>query len=191
MGSRARLSALGSRTRLAPGSGAGFMAPAHFASGTRARTMRPLSGRFAPVARASSSAPQRWPAAAPTQDVCTGHGEMRPYCAPLGLRTARPPWVGLALLLSFSLAALAIHLVLPRLTFDYGRLVGMLAGVHRFGLPKQASIAVRPLTIAILVIFAACAAGSVRARVRLALTALIIYLPLMLAVDVVLARLAR
>ena len=67
----------------------------------------------------------------------------------------------------------------------------MLAGVHRFELPKQASIAVRPLTIAILVIFAACAAGSVRARVRLALTALIIYLPLMLAVDVILARLAR
>jgi cellulose synthase/poly-beta-1,6-N-acetylglucosamine synthase-like glycosyltransferase len=116
---------------------------------------------------------------------------MRPYRAPLGLRVRRPPWVGLALLASFVAAAMAIHLVVRKLTFDYGRLVGRISGVHPFELPKQASIEVRPLTVALLLILGACAAGSVRARLRLAVTALIIYLPLMLAIDVALARLAR
>lgn len=129
--------------------------------------------------------------AAPAQDRCTGHGEMIPYCAPLGLRTPRPPWLGPVLLLSFVGAALAIHLVLRQLTYDYGHLIGRLAGVHPFELPKQASIAVRPLTVALLLVLGAGAAGSLLARARLVLTTLIIYLPLMIAIDVVLARLAR
>jgi cellulose synthase/poly-beta-1,6-N-acetylglucosamine synthase-like glycosyltransferase len=77
------------------------------------------------------------------------------------------------------------------LTFLYGRFVSEQAGVHSFELPKQASIAVRPLTVAILVIFSVFTAGGWAARLRLALTALLIYLPLMFALDVFLARLAR
>jgi cellulose synthase/poly-beta-1,6-N-acetylglucosamine synthase-like glycosyltransferase len=116
---------------------------------------------------------------------------MRPYSAPPGLRIRRPPWLGLALLLSFAGAALGIQVILPRLTFLYGRLVSSLAQVHSFELPKQASIAERPFTVALLVLFAAFAAGSVQARVRLAATALALYIPLMLATDVLLARLAQ
>jgi len=114
-----------------------------------------------------------------------------PYVAPPGLLVKRSRWVGPTLLVSFVGAALAIHLSLRQLTYDYGQLVGKLADVHRFELPKQASIAVRPFTIALLVAFAACAAGSVRARVRLTLVALSIYLPIMIVTDVVLARVAR
>jgi GT2 family glycosyltransferase len=124
-------------------------------------------------------------------DQCTEHGEIVPYCAPPGLLTRRSRWVGPALLISFVAAALAIHLTLRQLTYDYGQLIGKLARVHRFELPKQASIAVRPFTVALLLAFAACAAGSVRARIRLALIALAIYLPVMIVVDVLLARLAR
>lgn len=95
------------------------------------------------------------------------------------------------LLLSFVSAALGVHLELSLLTFRYGRLVSRLAGVHTFELPKQASIAVRPFTVALLIIFAIFAAGSVIARLRLAITALAVYLPLMLGVDVILARVSR
>ena len=116
---------------------------------------------------------------------------MTPYVAPPGLLTRRPRWIGPTLLLSFGAAALWLHVMLRQLTFDYGRLVGGLAEVHPFELPKQASIAVRPLTIALLLIFGAFAAGSVWARVRLAMTALAIYLPLMIVIDVFLARLSQ
>jgi cellulose synthase/poly-beta-1,6-N-acetylglucosamine synthase-like glycosyltransferase len=124
-------------------------------------------------------------------DRCTAHGHLRPYSAPLGLIVRRPAWVAPGLLFAFVGAAVGIHLALSRLTFLYGRLVSEIAGIHSFELPKQASIAVRPFTAVLLVLFAAFAAGSVRARIRLATTALAIYLPLMLAVDVVLARLVR
>jgi cellulose synthase/poly-beta-1,6-N-acetylglucosamine synthase-like glycosyltransferase len=124
-------------------------------------------------------------------DYCTGHGALTPYVAPPGLLTRRSSWLGPALLLCFVAVALWLHIMLRQLAFDYGRLVGRLAGVHQFELPKQASIAVRPLTIALLLIFGAFAAGSVRARARLALTALAIYLPLMIVIDVLLARLSQ
>jgi cellulose synthase/poly-beta-1,6-N-acetylglucosamine synthase-like glycosyltransferase len=100
-------------------------------------------------------------------------------------------WIGPALLVCFVAAALAINPLLRRITFRYGRLVGELAGVHPFELPKQASVAVRPMTIALLLTFGIFAAGSVRARLRLILTGLVIYLPLMVAIDVLLARLSR
>jgi cellulose synthase/poly-beta-1,6-N-acetylglucosamine synthase-like glycosyltransferase len=135
--------------------------------------------------------PGRHEQVAPAQDGCTEHGEMRPYVAPPGLLEKRPMWVGPALLFLFVAAALAINLVLRRLTFRYGRLVGDLAAMHPFELPKQASVAVRPLTVALLVAFGLCASGSLWARVRLVLAGLAIYLPLMLAVDVLLARLSR
>jgi cellulose synthase/poly-beta-1,6-N-acetylglucosamine synthase-like glycosyltransferase len=124
------------------------------------------------------------------QDYCDGHGEMRPYCAPRGLRTQRSRWVVPRLLLLFVVMALAVQLILRRLTYRYGHLIAGLAGLHDYVLPKAASVAVRPLTIAVLVLFAAFAAGSVWARARLALLALIIYLPLMVVVDVILAKLA-
>lgn len=131
------------------------------------------------------------PSVAPEQGYCSAHGEMMPYAAPPGLLIRRSRWAGPAMLLSFVAVALPLHLVLRQLTFDYGRLVGRIAQVYPVELSKQASIAVRPLTIALLVILGAFAAGSVRARVRLALTALVIYLPLMIAIDVALARLSR
>jgi cellulose synthase/poly-beta-1,6-N-acetylglucosamine synthase-like glycosyltransferase len=108
----------------------------------------------------------------------------------LGLLRRRPAWVGPVLLLCFVGAVLAIDHVLRPLTFDYGRVVGDLAAVHPFQLPKQASIAVRPFTVALILLLGACAAGSVRARARLILTGLLVYLPLMLAIDVLLARLS-
>jgi len=95
------------------------------------------------------------------------------------------------MLLSFAGAALGIQVILPKITFRYGRFISSLAGIHSFELPKQASIAVRPLTIAILILFAAFSAGSVPARARLAARELLIYLPLMVLLDVLLARLAR
>jgi cellulose synthase/poly-beta-1,6-N-acetylglucosamine synthase-like glycosyltransferase len=95
------------------------------------------------------------------------------------------------MLACFAAAALGIQAVLPRITFRYGRFISNLAGIHSFELAKQASIAVRPLTVAVLILFAAFSAGSVPARARLAGRALLIYLPLMVLLDVLLARLAR
>jgi cellulose synthase/poly-beta-1,6-N-acetylglucosamine synthase-like glycosyltransferase len=97
--------------------------------------------------------------------------------------------VGPALLVTFAGSALLLQIVLRPLTFDYGHLVGRLAGLPDFVLPKQASAAVRPFTVVVLVIFGACLAGSVRARARFVVIALAIYLPLMIAIDLLLARL--
>lgn len=116
---------------------------------------------------------------------------MQPYSTSERLLERRPVWVLPALLVMFVAAALAINLVLRHLTYDYGRMVGRLADVHPFELPKQASIAVRPLTVALLVVVGVFMAGSWQSRVRMVVTALGIYLPLMLAVDVLLARLSR
>jgi cellulose synthase/poly-beta-1,6-N-acetylglucosamine synthase-like glycosyltransferase len=122
---------------------------------------------------------------------CTSHGDLLPYSAPPGLLARRPAGLAAGLVLSFAAAALGIHLILQRLTLIYGKQISDLAGDHHFALPKQASIAVRPLTIALLLLFSLFAAGSIRARVRLAATALAIYLPLMIITDVLLARWAR
>ncbi len=122
---------------------------------------------------------------------CPAHGVINPYSAPPGLRVRRPLWLTPVMLVCFAAAALGIQAVLPRITFRYGRFVSNLAGIHSFELAKQASIAVRPLTVAVLILFAAFSAGSVLARARLAGRALLIYLPLMVLLDVLLARLAR
>lgn len=122
---------------------------------------------------------------------CFAHPGFLPYLAPPGLIKRRPAWLAPALLLSFVAAALGIHLVLSRLTFVYGRLVSEGAEVHSFELSKQASIAVRPLAVAVLLLFSVFAAGHFRTRMRLAATAILIYLPLMFALDVLLARLNR
>lgn len=95
------------------------------------------------------------------------------------------------MLLCFAAAALGIQAILPGITFRYGRFISNLAGIHSFELAKQASIAIRPLTVAVLILFAAFSAGSLAARARLAGRALLIYLPLMVLLDVLLARLAR
>jgi cellulose synthase/poly-beta-1,6-N-acetylglucosamine synthase-like glycosyltransferase len=89
----------------------------------------------------------------------------------------RPRWLAPLMLLCFAGVALAIQGILPR--------------IHSFELAKQASIAIRPLTVAILILFAAFSAGSVPARAKLAGRALLIYLPLMVLLDILLARLAR
>lgn len=120
---------------------------------------------------------------------CLEHGGFVPYSAPPGLIKPRPVWLTPALMASFVVAALGIHTVLSRLTFLYGRTVSEAAEVPSFELPKQASIAVRPLAITVLLLFAVFAAGPFRARLRLAATAVLIYLPLMFALDVLLARL--
>jgi len=122
---------------------------------------------------------------------CMSHGDLLPYSAPPGLLARRPPGLAAGLVLSFAAAALGIHLVLQRLTLIYGKQISDLAGDRHFALPKQASIAVRPLTIVLLLLFSLFAAGSIRARLRLAATALVIYLPLMIIIDVLLARWAR
>ncbi len=95
------------------------------------------------------------------------------------------------MLLCFAGAALGVQAILPRITFRYGRFISNLAGIHSFELAKQASIAIRPLTVVVLILFAAFSAGSVPARAKLAGRALLIYLPLMVLLDILLARLAR
>ena len=122
---------------------------------------------------------------------CPAHGAISPYSAPPGLRLQRPLWLTPVMLLCFAGAALGIQVILPRITFRYGRFISNLAGIHSFELAKQASIAVRPLTVAILILFAAFSAGSLPARARLAGRELLLYLPLMVLLDVLLARLAR
>jgi Glycosyltransferase like family 2 len=122
---------------------------------------------------------------------CPAHGVIHPYSAPPGLRVSRSIWLTPALLACFAAAALGIQAILPRITFRYGRFISHLAGINSFELPKQASIAVRPLTVAVILLFAGFSAGSVPARIRLAVRALAIYLPLMVLVDVGMARLTR
>lgn len=122
---------------------------------------------------------------------CPAHGEINPYSAPPGLRQQRPLWITPIMLLCFAGAALGVQAILPRVTFRYGRFISSLAVIHSFALAKQASIAVRPLTVAVIILFAAFSTGSVVARARLAGRALLAYLPLMILLDVLLARLAR
>jgi cellulose synthase/poly-beta-1,6-N-acetylglucosamine synthase-like glycosyltransferase len=95
------------------------------------------------------------------------------------------------MLLCFAGAALGIQAILPKITFRYGRFISNLAGIHSFELAKQASIAIRPLTVVVLILFAGFSAGSVPARAKLAGRSLLIYLPLMVLLDILLARLAR
>lgn len=111
--------------------------------------------------------------------------------APPGLMVRRPPWVGPALLLGFVTVTLSVHPFLSRLTYWYGRLIATLAALHSLALPRQASITVRPLTIVLLVLVGAFAAGSLRARLRVILTSLAIYIPFMLGIDLFLATASR
>jgi len=116
---------------------------------------------------------------------------MTPYVAPLGLVSRRSPWLAPWLLLGFVAAVAGIQAVLKRLTVPYRHLISALAGLQSIAMPKHGNIAVRAFVVAALVLFAAFAAGSLRARVRLAAIALAIYIPLMIAVDVVFARWAQ
>jgi cellulose synthase/poly-beta-1,6-N-acetylglucosamine synthase-like glycosyltransferase len=95
------------------------------------------------------------------------------------------------MLLCFAAAALGVQAILPKITFRYGRFISNLAGIHSFELAKQASIAIRPLTVVVMILFAAFSSGSLPARAKLAGRALLIYLPLMVLLDILLARLAR
>jgi cellulose synthase/poly-beta-1,6-N-acetylglucosamine synthase-like glycosyltransferase len=95
------------------------------------------------------------------------------------------------MLASFAVIAALIEPSFPRMTYLYGREVRHLAGDESLRLPRQASIAIRPLFLALLALFAGFGAGRWRDRLRLAVLAVGTYVPVIVATDVVLARLGR
>ena len=156
--------------------------PSHFRALT-ARLSSPSVSKEAQWAKeAQSEAPDR------AQESCPSHAGMTPYVAPMGLVSRRSPWIAPGLLLAFVATVAGIQAVLSRLTVPYRHLISILAGLQSIAMPKHGNIAVRAFVVAALVLFAAFAAGSVRARLRLATIALAIYIPLMVAIDLVFAR---
>lgn len=113
-----------------------------------------------------------------------------PDTAPPGLSVRRRWFTPLLLLLSFGLAAALMQPEFPRMTYEYGRFVRDFSQDPSLLLPKQASIAVRPLFAVLLVLFALFSAGSWRRRLRLLATSLGLYAVLTVLVDVALARLS-
>src|ERR1700759_484125 len=92
-----------------------------------------------------------------------------PDTAPPGLSQKRRWFVAPLLLLCFGLAAVLLQPEFPRWTYEYGRFIRNVAQDPSLQLPKQASIAIRPLFAALLVLFAIFAAGSIKRRLRLLL----------------------
>jgi len=113
-----------------------------------------------------------------------------PDTAPGGLSVSRRASVTPMLLLSFGVAAALMESSFPTMTYRYGHFVRRLSSDPNLLLPKQASVAIRPLFAALLVLFAIFAAGSLRHRVRLLVLSLALYASAVLAVDVALARLS-
>jgi cellulose synthase/poly-beta-1,6-N-acetylglucosamine synthase-like glycosyltransferase len=114
-----------------------------------------------------------------------------PDTAPPGLSRKRRWFVAPLLLVSFGLAAILLQPKFPHWTYEYGRFIRNVAQDPSLSLPKQASIAIRPLFAALLILFAIFAAGSRTRRLRLLMMSLVLYVSLTIIVDVILARLTR
>jgi cellulose synthase/poly-beta-1,6-N-acetylglucosamine synthase-like glycosyltransferase len=114
-----------------------------------------------------------------------------PDTAPAGLSVRRRWFVPPLLLLGFAIVAAAMESSFPRMTFEYGRLIRDLAQDPQLLLPKQASIAIRPLFASLLVLFALFAAGPLRRRLRLLAMSLVLYVSITVLADVALARLSE
>lgn len=114
-----------------------------------------------------------------------------PDTAPAGLSVNRRWFTAPLLLLGFAVAAALMEPSFPKLTYEYGRLIRELAHDPELNLPKQASIAIRPLFAALLVLFSLFAAGSMKRRLRLLVMSLGLYVVLIMMVDIVLARLSK
>ena len=114
-----------------------------------------------------------------------------PDTAPEGLTITRSRWVVPLMLASFAAIAALIEPTFPRLTYLYGQEIKHISADPNLRLPKQASIAIRPLFAVLLVLFALFGAGRWRDRARLALVAIGLYVPVTVAADVALAKLGR
>ncbi len=113
-----------------------------------------------------------------------------PDTAPPGLSVRRRWFVAPLLLAAFAAAAAAMQPHFPQMTYEYGRFIRNLSQDPSLRLPKQASIAVRPLFASLLVLFGLFAAGTWRRRLRLLATSLGLYVSLTILSDVALARLS-
>jgi len=113
-----------------------------------------------------------------------------PDTAPPGLSVRRRWWVAPALLATFAAAAALLQPDFPQMTYEYGRFIRDLGQDPNLLLPKQASIAIRPLFAVLLVLFALFAAGSWKRRLRLGAMSLGLYVTLTILADVALARLS-
>jgi hypothetical protein len=113
-----------------------------------------------------------------------------PDTAPPGLAVRRRVWTTPLMLASFALVAALIEPSFPEMTHRYGRLVRDAAQDPSLVMPKQASIAVRPLFIVLLVLFALFASGSARRKMRLLAVSVGLYVTAAFLADVLLARLS-
>lgn len=116
---------------------------------------------------------------------------LTPDTAPAGLSVRRRRFVAPLLILGFAAAAAAMQSSFPWMTYEYGRLIKNLAQDPALLLPKQASIAIRPLFATLLVLFSIVAAGSARHRLRLLVVSLGMYALVTVLVDVALALLTQ
>ena len=113
-----------------------------------------------------------------------------PDTAPPGLSVRRRWWVAPLLLIVFGAAAAAMQSSFPQMTYEYGRFIRDVGQDPSLLLPKQSSIAIRPLFACLLVLFALFAAGTWKRRLRLLAMSLGLYVSLTILVDVALARLS-
>jgi cellulose synthase/poly-beta-1,6-N-acetylglucosamine synthase-like glycosyltransferase len=114
-----------------------------------------------------------------------------PDTAPPGLSVRRRWFVAPALLVAFGLAAIALQPHFAQMTYEYGRFIRNLSQDTELLLPKQASIAIRPLFASLLILFSLFAAGTWRRRLRLLATSLGLYVSVTILADVALARLSQ
>jgi cellulose synthase/poly-beta-1,6-N-acetylglucosamine synthase-like glycosyltransferase len=114
-----------------------------------------------------------------------------PDTAPAGLAVVRPLWLTPMLAAVFALCALAINPFMPRLTFAYGRLIAHVSGAERSLLPKQASFAVRPFLLLLLILVALFLTGATRARLEFAFRGIALFALFTVGVDTIVASLTR
>jgi Glycosyltransferase like family 2 len=108
--------------------------------------------------------------------------------APRGYADRRPWWVPPAFLVSIAAASAALATGLSVLTRGYADLIGAVSGLPQRNLLRhEASVSLRPVLLAIIVIYILFSSGSVRDRLRVGLRSGVLYLGTCILVDTVLA----
>ena len=113
-----------------------------------------------------------------------------PDTAPAGLSVRRSRWVAPGLLVLFAAGAGAVNRTVLPMTHSYGYLLTDLARVPPGAFGKQVSVAVRPLFLLLALLFGILLSGSLRRRIRMLITTVLVFCLLTLVTDLLLTRLA-
>jgi cellulose synthase/poly-beta-1,6-N-acetylglucosamine synthase-like glycosyltransferase len=113
-----------------------------------------------------------------------------PDTAPPGLSVKRSRWVVPLLLVLFAACSAGVNRWILPMTHVYGRVLRGLAHVPPGTFGKQASVAVRPLMLLLMFLFALLLSGPPLRRLRLLLTTVTVFAVAVLTTDLALIRLS-